>query len=164
MVTKSVFELIVKEADEILNLGPTIVCENDLLKEIVAKVMKNPVADVISVIRADEVLVGVIPLTKIERDVFRELIPEDFLSEGMVLGKVLRFFKESPVTARDLMDRVACVRLDETVSDAFIKMHHNDLGGIPIVSEKNTVVGYLSMIELLALWLKAQERPLGNTK
>ncbi|MEE9224863.1 MAG: CBS domain-containing protein [Bacteroidota bacterium] len=164
MVTKSVFELTVKEADEILNLGPTMVSENDLLKDIVAKVTKNPVADVISVVGSDDVLVGVIPLSKIEGDVFRELIPEDFLSEGMVLGKVLRFFKELPVTARELMDRLVCVRLDETVSDAFIRMHNNNLSGIPIVPEKNTVVGYLSMIELLALWLKAQERPKGDTK
>ena len=164
MVTQSVFELTVKEADEILDLGPTIVSESDMLKDIVAKAVKNPLAEVLSVSGADDILVGIIPLSKIQRDVFRELIPEDFLSDSMVLGKVLKLFKESPVTARGLMDRIVSVRLEEKVSDAFIRMHNNNLTGIPIVSEKNTVVGYLSMIELLALWLKTQELPKGGDK
>ncbi len=164
MAPQSIFEMTVKKADEILDLGPTIVSVDDHVRDIVEKVVKNPAAYVIAVLKGDETLIGVISLRKLIADVFRELTLEDYLSGEMVLGKVLKFFRESPATARDLMDRPVSVRLDEKVSDAFLRMHKNNLAGIPIVSEKNTVVGYLNMIELLALWLKAQESPKGDAE
>jgi CBS-domain-containing membrane protein len=50
------------------------------------------------------------------------------------------------------------VRRDETVRDAFERMHAAKLNGLPIVDEERRVVGYVDQLELLLVWVRATGR------
>jgi CBS-domain-containing membrane protein len=50
------------------------------------------------------------------------------------------------------------VRADETVRDAFGRMHESRLNGLPIVDAEARVVGYVDQLELLIVWVRATGR------
>jgi CBS-domain-containing membrane protein len=50
------------------------------------------------------------------------------------------------------------VRLDDTVRDAFRRMHAAKLNGLPITDDDRHVVGYVDQLELLLVWVRAAGR------
>ncbi|MFV1859245.1 MAG: CBS domain-containing protein, partial [Anaerolineales bacterium] len=46
------------------------------------------------------------------------------------------------------------VKRGETVREAFKRMHEHNLSGLPVVDEQYHVVGYINLLELLAIGLK----------
>ena len=50
------------------------------------------------------------------------------------------------------------VRMDDTVGDAFERMHDNDLFGLPITDDENRISGYVDQLELLMVWVRASGR------
>jgi CBS-domain-containing membrane protein len=56
------------------------------------------------------------------------------------------------------MAEPASVRLDDTVRDAFRRMHAAKLNGLPITDAENRVVGYVDQLELLLVWVRASGR------
>ena len=66
-------------------------------------------------------------------------------------------------TAADAMSKPVWVKQGETVKDAFKRMHENDLPGIPVIDSRYKVVGYIDLLELLAVCLKTkQETPISE--
>jgi CBS domain-containing protein len=57
--------------------------------------------------------------------------------------------------AGELMEPPVYVTLDDTVRDAFSRMHDHKLEGLPIVDEGMRPVGYLDRFQLLEVWLRA---------
>ena len=55
--------------------------------------------------------------------------------------------------AEDAMKPAVWLKHGETAKDAFIRMHDNDLPGLPLVDERYHVVGYINMLEMIALFL-----------
>jgi CBS domain-containing protein len=60
-------------------------------------------------------------------------------------------------TAADAMRDPIWVKQGETVKDAFKRMHEHRLSGLPVVDGRYHVVGYINLLELLALCLKKEE-------
>src|SRR4030042_1445459 len=61
-------------------------------------------------------------------------------------------------TARDLMQRAVYVTMDDSVREAFSRMHERRLEGLPIVDEEMRVVGYLDRLQLIHLWRQKHRR------
>ena len=61
-------------------------------------------------------------------------------------------------TAGELMEEAAYVTMDDTVREAFSRMHERKLSGLPIVDEGMKVLGYLDLLQLLRLWLSRHGR------
>ncbi len=61
-------------------------------------------------------------------------------------------------TARDAMTEPISVTMADTLSDAFEKMHHQQLSGLPVIDEAGKVIGYLDQLQVLSVWVMSQGR------
>jgi CBS domain-containing protein len=52
------------------------------------------------------------------------------------------------------MEPPVYVALDDSVKDAFGRMHEHKLEGLPIVDEAMRPVGYLDRFQLLEVWIR----------
>ena len=51
------------------------------------------------------------------------------------------------------------VKQGETVKHAFKRMHENGLPGLPVVDDRYHVIGYINLLELLAICMDEKENP-----
>ena len=149
----------VAEADRLLATAPVVVPAGASLAEVAEAAVENPGCRVIAVVDADRRLIGVIPARVLVNDIFLKIVPEEFLGEIADLAGALKYAEHVRArTARDIMaDRVS-VRREDTVRDAFERMHHSRLNGLPITDAEGRVVGYLDQLELLLVWVRATGR------
>ena len=148
----------IAEADQFLRMGPVIVHADDSLHAVAERAVENTGCRVIAVIDDDR-LVGVIPVRTLVNDIFLKIVPEEFLGEILNLEGALKYAEHIRArAARDIMLPPVSVRGDETVRDAFERMHHAKLNGLPISDEEGNVVGYVDQLELLLVWVHATGR------
>ncbi len=148
----------VEEAVAILNLEPTIVSPDTPLDEAARTMLTHPNVHVINVVAEDGRLVGLLGLRALADDIFFHIMPEEFLSEISDLDEAMEFANRSSMrTAADAMRDPIWVKQGETVKDAFKRMHEHRLSGLPVVDGRYHVVGYINLLELLALCLKKEE-------
>lgn len=148
-------EMPVEQCDLILNLEPTTVPPNMPLEEVAAAMLAHPDVHVVSVIADDGRLIGIIHLRALADDLFFHILPEEFLSEVTDLEHVMSFATKSRMkVASDAMSEAVWVKRDETVKEAFKRMHENELPGLPVVDGLYRVTGYINLLELLALCSK----------
>jgi CBS domain-containing protein len=148
----------IEEVVAVLNLEPTIVNEDTPLKEIPQKMLIHPDVHVTCVVAEDNRLVGLLGLRALADDIFFHILPEEFLSEISDLDEALEFANRSHMrTAADAMQDPVWVKQGETVKDAFKRMHENDLAGLPVVNDLYQVVGYINLLELLAICMQQEE-------
>jgi len=57
-------------------------------------------------------------------------------------------------TAADAMHEPVWVKREETVKEAFKRMHERHLPGLPVVDDRYHVVGYISLLDLMAVCLE----------
>ena len=146
----------IREADRLLSVEPVIVHPEDDLQHVAESAAAHPGARIVSVVDHDGRLVGVIPVRALVNDIFLKIVPEEFLGEITGYDQVLTYAKHVAArTARDIMLRPVAVRADETVRDAFERMHRSKLNGLPIVDEERRVIGYVDQLELLLVWVRA---------
>ena len=146
----------IDEADRLLSIGPVIAGSDESLREIAEKAVQNPGCRVIAVVDADKRLTGVIPIRVLVNDIFLKIVPEEFLGEILDLEGALKYAAHVGArTAADIQLPAVSVRRDETVRDAFRRMHEAKLNGLPIVDEVASVVGYVDQLELLIVWIRA---------
>ena len=62
-------------------------------------------------------------------------------------------------TVGDAMIPPVWVKHGETVKNAFKRMHANGLPGLPVVDDRYRVIGYINLLELLAICLQKKENP-----
>lgn len=148
----------VSEVNEFLNLKPTLVQLEDSLLEVAEAMLKNPVVTVASVVNKKDELQGILPLRNLADDLFMSVVPEEFFEETRNLEDALRFAKLSQTNlASDAMLPPVSIKKDDLVRDAFREMHDNKLSGIPIINHQNKVIGYINLLELLALYARSQK-------
>ena len=148
----------VEEAVAVLNLQPTIVSLDIPLDEIAQAMLTHPKVHVACVVADDGRLVGLIHLRALADDIFFHILPEEFLSEISDLDEAMDFANRSRMrTAADAMQDPVWVKQGETVRDAFKRMHEHDLAGLPVVNDLYHVVGYINLLELLAICMKKEE-------
>jgi CBS domain-containing protein len=153
----------VEEVVAVLNLQPTIVRLDTPLDEIAQAMLTHPRVHVACVVADDDRLVGLIHLRALADDIFFHILPEEFLSEISDLDKAMEFANRSQMrTAADAMQDPIWVKQGETVKDAFKRMHENDLAGLPVVNDLYNVVGYINLLELLAICMKQEDEVSGE--
>ena len=59
-------------------------------------------------------------------------------------------------TVADAMKKPVWVKHNETVQDAFKRMHEHGLPGLPVVDVRYHVVGYINLLELMAVCLDSE--------
>ncbi|MGB7095271.1 MAG: CBS domain-containing protein, partial [Anaerolineales bacterium] len=93
---------------------------------------------------------------------FFHILPEEFLSEISDMDEAMEFANRSHMrTAADAMQDPVWVKQGETVKDAFKRMHEHDLAGLPVVNNLYHVVGYINLLELLAICMKKEDEMSG---
>jgi CBS domain-containing protein len=146
----------IDEADRLLSIGPVIVGLAQSLGEIAEKAVENPGCRVIAVVDAEGRLTGVIPVRVLVNDIFLKVVPEEFLGEILTIEGALKYAKHVGArTASDIQLPAVSVRGDETLRDAFSRMHDAKLNGLPIVDDGGRVVGYVDQLEMLLVWVRA---------
>lgn len=144
----------VEEAIHVLDLQPTVVDPDTPLDEVSRAMLAHPRVHVISVVGSDGRLVGIIDLGCVADTLFYHIMPEEFLSETTDLEEAMRFADLSRMrTAADAMQDPVWVRSEEPVKNAFKRMHESGLPGLPVVDDLYRVVGYINLLELMAVCL-----------
>ncbi|MFC1879211.1 CBS domain-containing protein [Chloroflexota bacterium] len=147
----------VEEVAAVLNLEPTIVKADTPLDDIAEKMLTHPNVHVICVVAEDDRLVGLLGLRALADNIFFHILPEEFLSEISDLDKAIEFANRSHMrTAADAMREPIWVKKGDTVKKAFKRMHDNNLTGLPVVNDLYHVVGYINLLELLAICMKPE--------
>jgi len=140
---------------ETLNLEPTIVRFDSPLDEVAQAMLAHPRVHLVCVINDDGRLVGVLDMRTLADDLFFHIMPEEFLSEVTDLEHAMQFAQMSGMrTAADAMHESVWVKRGETVKDAFKRMHEHHLPGLPVVDDRYHVVGYINLLELMAVCLE----------
>jgi CBS domain-containing protein len=149
----------IAEADRFLRMEPVVVHANDSLRAVAEKAVENTGCRVIAVVGDGERIIGVIPVRRLVNDIFLKIVPEEFLGEIIDLEGALKYAEHIAArTARDIMLPPVWVRRDETVRDAFERMHTAKLNGLPIADQEGRVGGYVDQLELLLVWVRASGR------
>jgi CBS domain-containing protein len=149
----------IAEADTILRMEPVVVHAGDSLRTVAEAAVENTGCRVIAVVDDDGGLIGLIPVRVLVNDIFLKIVPEEFLGEILDLEGALKYAEHIGArTARDVMVPPMSVRRDESVRDAFERMHAAKLNGLPITDEEGRVVGYVDQLELLLVWVRASGR------
>lgn len=149
----------ISDADQLLTMEPVVVDVADSLHQIAEQAVQNTACRVIAVEDEGHRLVGVIPVRALVNDIFLKIVPEEFLAEITDYEAVLKYAKHLGArTARDVMLDPVSVRRDETVRDAFERMHGSKLNGLPITDADGRVTGYVDQLELLLVWVHATGR------
>ena len=138
--------------DARMDLHPTTITADASLDDVARAMMARPEVHVVSVIGENDRLVGLLELSNLADDLFVHILPEEFLSEITDLEKLMDYATKTRITtAGDAMSPPVWVKPDETVKEAFRRMHENKLPGLPIVDDLYRVIGYVNLLELLSL-------------
>lgn len=145
----------IEVVDSLLDFEPTIVSAETSLDDVARAMLAQPNVHVVSVVAENDRLIGLLELSTLADDLFVHILPEEFLSEITDLEKLMDYANKTRVlTARDAMSPPVWVKPDETVKEAFKRMHENKLPGIPVVNGRYQVIGYINLLELLSLCIK----------
>lgn len=149
----------IAEADRLLSIGPVVVHADDSLKRLAELAVENTACRVLSVVDESGRLVGLIPIRVLVNDIFLKIVPEEFLAEIADYRAVLKYAAHVGArTAANIMVEPVSVHPDETVRDAFERMHEHKLFGLPITDGEERVVGYIDQLEMLMVWVRATGR------
>jgi CBS domain-containing protein len=142
----------------VLDLEPTLVQPDTPLDEVAQVMVEHSNVHVACVVAEDGRLVGVLRLRALADDLFFHIMPEEFMSEITDLEHVMDFAAKSRIrTAADAMEAPVWVKRNDTVKEAFKRMHDHNLSGLPVVDDRYHVVGYINLLELLAVCLDRGE-------
>jgi CBS domain-containing protein len=137
--------------NEILKLEPTIVRPETPLESVAQIMVDHCNVHVACVVDDRDRLVGLIGLRRLADDLFIHIVPEEFMSEITDLERAMQYADLSRMrTAADAMQEPVWVKPDETVKDAFKRMHEHRFSGLPVVDDLYHVVGYINLLELIA--------------
>ena len=149
----------IAEADTFLRIEPVIAHAGDSLRAVAERAVENTGCRVIAVVDDERRLIGLIPVRVLVNDIFLKIVPEEFLGEILDLEAAMKYAAHIGArTARDIMQPPVAVRPNDTVRDAFERMHAGKLNGLPITDEQERVVGYVDQLELLLVWVRASGR------
>ncbi len=149
----------IADADALLSIGPIVVRGDESLHGIAETAVTNTGCRVIAVVDDASRLTGVIPVRVLVNDIFLKVVPEEFLGEIKDIDAAMKYAAHLGArTAADIQLPPVSVRADETLRDAFNRMHDAKLNGLPIVDEDDKVVGYLDQLEILLVWVRSTGR------
>ena len=150
----------IEKVEAIMGLEPTIVGPEASLNEVAQAMLTHPRVHVASVVAEDGRLVGLLSLKTLADDLFFHILPEEFIAESTDIEKMMDFANKTRIlTAGDAMIPPVWVKHGETVKHAFKRIHDNELPGLPVVDDRYHVIGYINLLELLAICMDKKENP-----
>jgi len=148
----------IEKVDAIMGLAATIVDPQASLNDVAQAMVAHPRVHVASVVADDGRLVGLIHLKTLADDLFFHILPEEFIAESTDLEKIMDYADKTRIrTAEDAMIPPVWVKHGETVKNAFKRMHANGLPGLPVVDDCYHVIGYINLLELLAICMDEKD-------
>jgi len=142
----------VSEVLAVHNLQPAIVGKDDSLQEVAEKMLARPNAHVACVVNEENRLSGLVRLESIVNDLFVHLMPEEFFQDLSNVNRALEYAAAlKHRTASDSAEEPVAVYPHDTVRTAFQRMHDSNLPGIPVIDDAHHVIGYINLLEMLAL-------------
>jgi CBS domain-containing protein len=152
----------VREAVGSVGIEPCVVGEETDLLGVCERLGETPGVDTVVVVDQAGRLTGVIPMRLLLDGLFLHVAPEEFLADLRVMEGVEEFGKLSRAhSARDLMQPPVFVTMDDSVREAFSRMHERRLEGLPVVDKDMRVVGHLGRLQLIRLWLRKHRAETG---
>ena len=140
---------------------PILVNAGDSLHRLAELAVQNLACRVLCVIDGDERLIGLISVTELLDDIFLKVVPEEFLGEIHDVPAAMRYAEHIGArTAGDIMRPSVSVAADDTIRQAFMRLHQSGLNGLPVTDPDGRVVAYLDQLELLMAWIDATGREL----
>ena len=138
--------------------NPCIVNENDDLRQVAEALSVHRRAHTVAVVNAAGTLVGIIPLHLLVDELFLQVAPEEFLAEILNRERLEEYGRMVRAgVARDLMLEPVFVTVEDTIGDAFARMHDHNLEGLPVVDAKRCPTGDLDRLELIKVWLEGHQ-------
>jgi len=152
----------VRDVLEMAAIGPCVVEEDAGLLHICEQLGEAPGVHTVAVVDNSGRLTGIVPIGLMLDALFLHVAPEEFLADLRLMEGIEEFGKLSRArSARDLMQPAVYVTMDDSVREAFSRMHERRLDGLPIVDEDMHVVGYLDRLQLIRIWLRKRRREEG---
>ena len=148
-----------------LVLRPTVVTQETPLDVVAEMVMETPNNHVVCVVDDQARLTGLISIRKLADDLFFHIFPEEFLSELTDLEHLMDFAKMSSMrSAGDAMQEPVWIKENDSVKEAFKRMHENKLPGLPVINDAYQVTGYINLLSLLSQRVKDARREAAENK
>lgn len=141
---------------------PCIVYANDSLPKVADAISRQRGVHTAAVVDQSGRLAGILPLRLLVDELFFEVAPEEFLREIMDLDRLEQFGRVAHArTAADLMEEPVYVTVEDSIGDAFARMHEHNLDGLPVVDGDSRPIGYLDRFELIKVWLQQHQQQSG---
>lgn len=140
----------------LLAIEPLLVPSDADLLDVVRSAARQPSTRLIGVIDSERRLVGVIPVTRVAESIVARVVPESLLIDVADSESAARFSHsmEDRVAADIMLPPATIVPLD-TIAAAFRLMHQRRLGGLYIVDPEGRPTGYLDLLELALVYVRA---------
>ncbi len=150
----------VSDALDILGLVPSVVRPEDPISRVVEMMRFHPSVNVVGVVNEEERLIGLIDTATLSETLFFQVFPESFIAELHDRKTVMEFFKRphDARTAGDIMGPPAFVHTHDTLFDAFRVLQQRKLEGVPVLDSHHKVVGYIHLVELMAMYFEGGEQ------
>ncbi len=144
----------VQDVVALTNREPIIVSGETTLEEVAIAIHAQRDVHLACVVNPEGRLIGLLPLGALVDDLFFHIMPEEFLSDALDAERVADYARRSRMrSAADAMQAPTWVKASDTVKDAFKRIHERKLPGLPVVDDRYQVIGYISMLDLLTIWI-----------
>ena len=134
---------------------PVFVHKTTSIDDVAKVLISNPRLRSVYVVDNDLKLIGKITLKWLIKSEFKDLIPAEFAA-----FKALDFIGNKH--AEELMVPPIFVKDDDVLKTAFLKMYNNDLDELPVVDERNRLIGNIDLLELLTILVEKKEQKAGK--
>ncbi|MES2210729.1 MAG: CBS domain-containing protein [Chloroflexota bacterium] len=146
----------VEACEQLLDIGPLLVPKTADLRDVVRLAARQSQTRLIGVVDEPGRIVGVIPVTQVAESIVARVVPEALLVDVEDAATATRFSHSmEDRTAADIMQPPAIVNRSDTIGDAFRLMHRRRLGGVYIVDNDGWPTGYLDLLELALVYVRA---------
>ncbi|MEO8463690.1 MAG: CBS domain-containing protein [Chloroflexota bacterium] len=153
-------ETTVQECQALLEIPPLLVAPSADLRHVVREAARQSATRLIGVVDDAGRLIGVTTVTRVAESIVARVVPEALLVDVADAATATEFSQSMGVRfAKDIMLPPATVVLSDTIGDAFRVMHRRKLGGVYIVDADGRPTGYLDLLELALVYVRALEAP-----
>ncbi len=147
----------IKDMRMLVTPHPVFVNKNESADEIARAFIANPRLKSVYVVDDKLELLGKVTLKKLIKHEFIDLLPSHF---GILDFNALEFIGKK--NAEDLMFSAIYINDEDTLKTAFVKMYENDLDELPVVDNKNRLIGNIDLLELLTVLIENKEQKTGK--
>lgn len=148
----------VEACEALLEIGPLLVAETTDLRDVVRAAAHQSATRLIGVVDESGRVVGVIPVTRAAESIVARVVPEALLIDVEDAATATEFSHSvEDRTAADIMLPPAVVSRSDTIGQAFRLMHQHRLGGVYVVDDDGRPTGYLDLLELALVYVRALE-------